>query len=725
MASCQTSQWVNTAPYVKLTVTEKSSSGGNLTLQWTLQYVASSAANTSVNKSYSVSIDGSVVKSGTFNIDGKTGTHTIASGTKTINKTHAARSISFSCSFAFNLTWSSVYKGTLNASGAISIPAKTSYTVSYNANGGIDAPGNQTKWFGEVLKLQSGSPTRTGYKFMGWATDAYSKTAVFAPGANYTYNNNAVLYAVWVAATYAIEYNANGGIGAPTKQSKQHDTPLQLSSVTPSRENYTFAGWARSATSTTATYRPGAIYIDNAPMILYAVWVLTYTKPRITNIKRRRCDLTEGVLDYIAIDNDYGENVELSFDVEADFAYTTIEVLCKDASVRGWDSAITPTESSSGIAGNRTSYTAYFTNLSAETSYTLRITVRDTGGETVVIYDIPAPFFSIDFKPPTETSKGGAAIAKPAELDGVFDVGFETLLRGGIRPLALEPNTDLNDVQTPNTYIGANISNNAYANCPLASGTFTLSVEAAGEDGQTKQILTRCSKSEPMRYVRFYYQSAWGEWMHDSVNVEYDLTTGSDLNNYKQSGIWYFNSSHTPVNLPSSCVNGWLVVLRADSGAIKQFWLRYGSLDTNDYNCYVRTGNATNWSAWRRIASDPVVLYTNASGTNGTVDLDTLVDIWDLSDFEYIEVFYADNNGKRGGSDRIYMPDGKKFTLSIIEPSAASTTIIRRTEYTVNGCELIPNTTTAGYVSINASTASHVGAGTNYIKIIRVVGYYR
>lgn len=43
--------------------------------------------------------------------------------------------------------------------------------------------------------------------------------------------------------TYDIIYNANGGIGTPTKQTKKHLINIKLSSVKPTREGYTFSGW--------------------------------------------------------------------------------------------------------------------------------------------------------------------------------------------------------------------------------------------------------------------------------------------------------------------------------------------------------------------------------------------------------------------------------------------------------------------------------------------------
>lgn len=708
MASCQTERWVSSAPYVKLTVTEKSSTGNTATLQWTLQYIASHAANTSVNKSYSVTLDGSVVKSGTFNIDGKTGTHTIASGTKTINKTHDPYSVVFSCSFDFNLTWSGEYKGTAKATNWLTVAAKTKYTVSYNYNGGSDGPGVQTKWHGEALTLSTVKATRTGYTFQGWATSA-SGSVAYASGATYTGNANLTLYAVWKANTYSVTYDANGGEGAPTNQTKTHGKTLTLSSVKPTREGYIFMGWAETSGSTVVAYKPGAAYTDNAAVTLYAIWAVSYVKPRVTDIKVMRTG-DSGVVD------DNGANVEVRFSFECDLDNPWASVLCKKSNVSGWDDVIHP-DSAPGMFEQTGTHSWVWWNLSNEFSYTFKIYVNDGGSEdgTVIIRTIPAAFFSIDFKPPTETSKGGAAIAKPAELDGVFDVGFETLLRGGFRHPVLEPNTDLNDIKTPNTYIGANIASNVYSNCPLKTGTFTLTVEGAGEEGQLKQILTRCSKTEPVRYVRFFYQSTWGEWIHDSIAVEYDLTTGSDLNNYKQSGIWYFNSSHTPVNLPTGCVNGWLVVLRADSGAIKQIWLRYGTLNTNDFSTYVRTSNGTTWSAWRRFAENPVVLFEGSEAGNVTLS-ET------VANFNHIEIIYTDNNGKNGGVAKVYNPQGAQFCASLIEASAATTTFIRSTLYTAAATLLIPNVTTAGYIKISDATISR-SSGVNYIRITKVLGY--
>lgn len=79
----------------------------------------------------------------------------------------------------------------------IDVPAKPSYTVSYNGNGhSVTIPSSQTKWYNEALTLSSLRPTDTNYEFKGWATSATGSVA-YQPGATYTGNSAVTLYAIW------------------------------------------------------------------------------------------------------------------------------------------------------------------------------------------------------------------------------------------------------------------------------------------------------------------------------------------------------------------------------------------------------------------------------------------------------------------------------------------------------------------------------------------------
>lgn len=152
--------------------------------------------------------------------------------------------------------------------------APTTYTVSYNANGGSGAPASQTKTKDITLTLSSVKPTRSGYTFMGWATTNTATTATYAAGSKYSVNSAVTFYAVWQkkAETYSVVFNANGGSGAPATQTKTENVSLTLSTIRPVRSGYTFKGWATTSTSASASYQPGDSYYANAPLTLYAVW---------------------------------------------------------------------------------------------------------------------------------------------------------------------------------------------------------------------------------------------------------------------------------------------------------------------------------------------------------------------------------------------------------------------------------------------------------------------
>lgn len=83
---------------------------------------------------------------------------------------------------------------------AVDVPPKPSHTVKYDANGGSGAPGNQTKWWGEVLTLSNTRPTRANYLFQGWS-ETRNGAVTRQPGGRYGADNNVTLYAVWKLAT--------------------------------------------------------------------------------------------------------------------------------------------------------------------------------------------------------------------------------------------------------------------------------------------------------------------------------------------------------------------------------------------------------------------------------------------------------------------------------------------------------------------------------------------
>jgi len=80
---------------------------------------------------------------------------------------------------------------------------ETTYTLTYNDNGGSGAPSNQSntnKTGSATFTISSTTPTRSGYEFKGWSTSSSATSASYSAGGSITINSNMTLYAVWIAA---------------------------------------------------------------------------------------------------------------------------------------------------------------------------------------------------------------------------------------------------------------------------------------------------------------------------------------------------------------------------------------------------------------------------------------------------------------------------------------------------------------------------------------------
>ena len=152
------------------------------------------------------------------------------------------------------------------------------YTISYNANSGVGAPSPQAKSYGQTIYLSDKIPTRSGYTFLGWGLASSATVAAYQPGEAYYANASRTFYAVWeknapsAPDVYTVRYNANGGFGSPSAQTKKQNITLVLSSVKPQRNGYAFCGWATTPTAAAPEYAPGDSYTEDKNITLYAVW---------------------------------------------------------------------------------------------------------------------------------------------------------------------------------------------------------------------------------------------------------------------------------------------------------------------------------------------------------------------------------------------------------------------------------------------------------------------
>lgn len=82
------------------------------------------------------------------------------------------------------------------------------------------------------------------------------------------------------------------------------------------------------------------------------------------------------------------------------------------------------------------------------------------------------------------------------------------------------------------------------------------------------------------------------------------LPTGTNVDDLREAGVYYFIQTNLTYGLPNNSVNGWLIVLRYVETVVKQLFFRQGTTDTNDFEVYVRSSDGeTTWGEWRCFAT--------------------------------------------------------------------------------------------------------------------------
>ena len=116
--------------------------------------------------------------------------------------------------------------------------------------------------------------------YISWAGSGSNKRSEGASALLANGKNTAYYYfkGAPVLPTFTLNYDANGGTGAPTSQTHEATSQYEksytftISSLKPTRENYTFLGWSTNRNATTAEYQPNGKIIVTSTTTLYAVW---------------------------------------------------------------------------------------------------------------------------------------------------------------------------------------------------------------------------------------------------------------------------------------------------------------------------------------------------------------------------------------------------------------------------------------------------------------------
>ena len=147
---------------------------------------------------------------------------------------------------------------------------RTSYLLSFDANGGKNAPSRITVSAGDNVAIPETQPVRDGYVFSHWNMSADDSDAAYNAGGYILIQEDTTLYAIWRVGPIKISYDANGGTGAPAAQTGLA-SELHISNDMPTRSGYVFVGWMVDGEST-VSYRPGQKYYGATSVTLKAAW---------------------------------------------------------------------------------------------------------------------------------------------------------------------------------------------------------------------------------------------------------------------------------------------------------------------------------------------------------------------------------------------------------------------------------------------------------------------
>ena len=469
MASCTYNPGVDSYnPYAVLTVIEKSYdvSTNTSVVSWDLKLYRPYSITSSAAKNFSVVINGATVSSGTTAIGGS-GTKTIASGTKTIaHNSDGSKTISFSFSLDFEITWSGVYIGIGKASGSLALTniprASTFKFSSTSADMGTAVTFTITRastafthkltltWGGVVSDIATNIATSQSWTIpLTLANNIPNSTSSSCIITCITYNGSTEIGRKTLTMTLKVPSSIKPSIdsvtiseatdGLATKFSAYVQNKSKLKVVTAASGSYSSTIKSYSVEILNKTYSGNTITSDilalngsinvnvtvtdsrgRTASVSETVSVLAYQDPKITAFTVERCD-RNGVL------NDEGEYVRISYA----FDVTSLNDKNDKSYVIGYklktDYNFTTLTSGSAYSLN----TAYVPDVifSGDNAYDFIVTVTDYFKPVSLIADISTAFTLMDY----HSSGTGIAIGKVSEKQDTLEIALDVEFTGKVR----------------------------------------------------------------------------------------------------------------------------------------------------------------------------------------------------------------------------------------------------------------------------------------------------
>lgn len=191
----------------------------------------------------------------------------------------------YSCILAFNSTQMAHLRGLASSaitSATLEVSATTAASGAfhpfYGAKKATGTSSAEISSSNQVAVAKNATKITIDVKSLGFpSTNAYCiGSQANISGETYATMRGitATLTVVTTENDITLSYNANGGSGAPSSQSATAvgSHTFTISDTSPTRTGYTFLGWSKSSSATTASYQPGGTISISSSTTLYAVW---------------------------------------------------------------------------------------------------------------------------------------------------------------------------------------------------------------------------------------------------------------------------------------------------------------------------------------------------------------------------------------------------------------------------------------------------------------------
>ncbi len=178
-------------------------------------------------------------------------------------------------------------KDIASATGTVTLyavwsPDASSYTVTFDGNGGTGYMPAQNFTSGTAKALEQNVFTRSGYAFQGWSL-ASGGPVLYTDGQKISVTADTTLFAVWTlnASSYTVTFDGNGGTGYMPAQNFTSGVSKSLAQNLFANTGSTFQGWS-SVVDGEVVYSDGQKIVVASDMTLYAVWTFDASSFTVT-----------------------------------------------------------------------------------------------------------------------------------------------------------------------------------------------------------------------------------------------------------------------------------------------------------------------------------------------------------------------------------------------------------------------------------------------------------